>query len=112
MGRKKKSDLPEAPKPNAGWIVLTEIQINGRYVSPGTELKITGERGRFRFMKHVDTGTADWIDVWGGPKGAECIRSFKLDRETVKNLAAEYKEKKKAIKAENDAETGGENLLD
>ena len=109
MGRKKKSDpIPSAPKPNADWTVVTELQINGRYVSPGTELKITGERGRFRFMKHVDTGTADWIDVWGGPKGAECIRSFKLDRvkrvhyknETVKNLAAEYKEKKKAIKAE------------
>jgi hypothetical protein len=58
------------------WEVSTEIQIHGRNVFPGTELKITGRRGRFRFIKHVKTDTAEWIDCWGGSKGAEQWSSF------------------------------------
>lgn len=80
MARKKRPDLPVVPKPNDGWEYITEMQINGRYVEPGTELKISGERGRFRFIKKVNTGKAEWIDVWGGPKGAECMRSFKVEK--------------------------------
>ncbi len=109
MGRRKKDNEPLVPRPNAEWVYETEIQINGRYVSPGTELKITGERGRYRFMKLITNQDGkEWIDVWGGPKGAEQWRSFKLDRvkrvhyknQTVENLAAEYKEKQAAKKAE------------
>jgi len=103
--RKNKQDTPRA---DAHWIVKTEIQINGRNVVPGTELKIAGERGRFRFIKHVDTGEAVWIDVWGGTKGSENWRSFRPDRvktvhyknRTTENLAAEYKQKIKDKKAE------------
>lgn len=106
MGRKKKF-VAAGPKPNDLWIYETEIQINGRNVAPGTELKIAGERGRFRFMQHVTNHNGvQWVDVWGGPKGSENCRSFRPDRikrvhyknQTVENLAAEYKEKKKAIK--------------
>jgi hypothetical protein len=65
-------------------------------------------RGRFRFVKKVTTLTTEWIDVWGGPKGAESMRSFRLGQiktvhyknQTVGNLAAEYKEKKAVKKAE------------
>lgn len=107
MGRKRKVE-PAGPKPNDAWVYTTEMQINGRYVTPGTELKITGERGRFRFVKHVDTGSAQWIDVWGGPKGAECMRSFRLEKvrrvhyknQTIGNLAIEHKTKMAAKKAE------------
>lgn len=104
---KKKNSVPDGPKPNDGWIYQKDIQIHGRNVSPGTELKISGERGRFRFIQQVTNHNGvNWIDVWGGPKGAENCRSFRLDRvkrvhyknQTVGNLAAEYKEKKKAIK--------------
>jgi hypothetical protein len=108
VGRKKKS-VDTGPKPNDSWIYLKEIQINGRNVSPGTELKITGERGRFRFIQHVTNHNGvQWVDVWGGPKGAENCRSFRPDRvkrvhyknQTVENLAAEYKQKLKDKKEE------------
>lgn len=101
------------------------MQINGRNVSPGTELKITGERGRFRFIKHVETPTTAWIDVFGGPKGAECLRSFHLDKvktvhyknTTDVHMAKVYKEKMKqkkqdAAEAEAEAGAGSEDAAD
>ena len=102
MGRKRKS-VPQDPRPNDTWEYITELQINGRNVSKGTELKMRAERGRFRFVHIVKTPTAEWIDVWGGPKGSESMRSFRLDRvktvhyknQTVPNLANEYKQKLK-----------------
>lgn len=104
MPRKKR--VVEAPKPNDNWTITTELHINNRVVTPGTELKIQGESGRFRFIKHVDTGSAEWIDVWGGKKGMENIRSFAQERvktvhsknQTYQNLAKEYKAKKKLLK--------------
>lgn len=116
MGRKKKDSGPRVPRPDDLWVITTELQINGRYVSKGTELKIQGERGRFRFIKHVKTeADIEWIDVWGGPKGAESIRSFRPDRiktvhyknKTDHNLAIAYKQKQKDKKqelAEDDSE--------
>lgn len=80
MGRRKKESTIVGPRPNDTWEYITEMQINGRYVTKGTELKIAGERGRFRFMHCVKTEKSEWIDVWGGPKGAECQRSFKIDQ--------------------------------
>lgn len=70
-----------APRP-ADWVESDEVTINGRTVTPGTELSIRGERGRFRFLRHVARpGRAvEWIDVWGGPKGSEHLRSFRPDR--------------------------------
>ena len=112
MSRRKKSTAPAAPKPNRDWLVLTEIQINGRHVIKGTELKISGERGRFRFMKQVTTEKGvTWIDVYGGPKGAECMRSFYPDRiktvhsknKTDYHLAKAHKEKQKAKKSESES---------
>jgi hypothetical protein len=105
MVRKNKINTPRL---DDAWVVTTEIQINGRNVSPGTELKISGERGRFRFIKHVKTGEAEWVDVWGGTKGGETWRSFRPDRvktvhyknKTVENLAVEYKQKQRDKKEE------------
>lgn len=106
MARKKKVTTPRI---SDAWDIKTEIQINGRHVVPGTELKISGERGRFRFIKHVVTDKgAEWIDVWGGPKGSENWRSFRPDRvktvhyknKTDVNMAAEYKQKLASKRAE------------
>ena len=106
MPRRKKHNTPDL---SAEWEKLESIQINGRNVIPGTELKISGERGRFRFIKYVKTPAgAEWIDVWGGPKNCEQWRSFTLDRvktvhyknQTTKNLATEYKEKMASKKEE------------
>lgn len=109
MARKKKAALDAGPRPNDSWVYKTEMQINGRNVSKGTELKISGERGRFRFVQHVTNHNGvEWIDVWGGPKGADAMRSFRIDRvkrvhyknQTVANLAIEHKEKLAAKRAE------------
>lgn len=108
MGRRKNKDKQDDP--SMDWERTTELQINGRHVKQGTELKIQGERGRFRFIQHVKTATAEWIDVWGGPSHREQTRSFRLDRvkrvhsknKTVQALAEEYKEKKIAKKEELD----------
>lgn len=109
MARRQKI---KTPRISDAWEIKTEMQINGRHVSHGTELKISGERGRFRFLKYVNTGEAEWIDVWGGPKGSENWRSFRPDRvktvhyknKTVQNLAVEHKAKMAAKKEE---ETNG-----
>jgi hypothetical protein len=106
MARKQKKTTPRI---DDAWEVSTEIQINGRKVSPGTELRISNERGRFRFVKYVKTpDQTEWIDVWGGTKGGETWRSFRPDRvktvhyknKTVENLAVEYKQKQRNKKEE------------
>ena len=109
MARKKILRPAENPGPIDNWEVSFEIQVNGRKVVSGTELKIAGERGRFRFIKHVVSSTTEWIDVWGGTKYAPSWRSFTLDKvkrvhyknTTDQALAAEYKAKKLSIKQEN-----------
>jgi len=105
MSRKRKVKQDD---PSVSWEIKTELQVNGRLVQKGTELKIQGERGRFRFIQYVKTPTSDWIDVWGGTNNHEQMRSFKLERiktvhyknKTTKHLAESYKEKKRAIKNE------------
>lgn len=49
MPKRKTPVQPEPPN----WHIKTVIWINGRRVEPGTELKIEGMRGRFRFIRHV-----------------------------------------------------------
>lgn len=76
--KKKKTNRLEEVHPD--WIVSEEIQINGRNVSAGTELSILGERGRFLFVKHVQTPTAEWIDVVGGVERYKVFRSFRSNK--------------------------------
>jgi len=86
MGRRSKKIVATNP---LNWVITTEISINGRNVSPGTELSIKGERGRFRFMQHVvNANGVEWIDVVGGRKNYDLQRSFKIDRvKTVHRIA-------------------------
>lgn len=67
------------PKPtNPDWQRLTEIAAaGGRYLRPGVEFRVSGERGRFRFMSYTVTPTAAWIDSVGPNKQ---YRAFRLDR--------------------------------
>ena len=103
MGRRRRKH--NTPDLSAEWEKLDSIQVNGRHVTVGTELRIYGQRGRFRFIKYVKTPQgAEWIDVWGGPKHCEQWRSFRVEdirtvhykNKTDKNLAEEYKKKKVA----------------
>lgn len=80
MGRRKKKRCNEISEIHPDWVISDEIQINGRNVVAGTELSITSERGRFKFVKHVQTPTAEWIDVIGGPERYKIFRSFRPDR--------------------------------
>ena len=75
------------PKPlPEGWVVETEVKINGRSVTPGTELSIQGLRGRARFLRQITTPTACWIDVIT-PEPHKIQRSFNPDKvKTVHRL--------------------------
>jgi hypothetical protein len=104
--KKRKATVPSGPRPNDKWEITTELQINGRYVKPGTELKIKGWPGRHRFVKHVKTEKGvEWIDVL---TGSDCFRSCGMDKvktvhsknKTDEHLAKEYKIKRKAQLAE------------
>ncbi len=75
MGRRKKS-LKETPNASAHWVVSVEMMINSRHVAAGTELSISGERGRFKFLKHVVNGDIEWIDV---VDRFRAIRSFRVE---------------------------------
>lgn len=100
MGMKKQGKKTKAHPDN--WTVKTQMQINGRIVATGTELSITGEPGRFRFIKHVVTPTCEWIDVVGGRKGYSSTRSFRPSQvrtvhwknKTMANIVKERKEQK------------------
>lgn len=71
---------PHVP-PALDWEVSTSWTCNGRQITPGTELSIAGESGRFRFVRHVRRPNgAEWIDVFGGRQGSESIRSFRPAR--------------------------------
>lgn len=47
----------------AHWRVSDSVKVNGRILRPGTEVRIRGERGRFRFERHVQSTRTEWIDV-------------------------------------------------
>jgi hypothetical protein len=38
------------------WVVADSVKVNGRFITPGTELRIAGERGRFKFERYVENG--------------------------------------------------------
>jgi hypothetical protein len=69
-------------EPFPDWVESDSIIINGHTVTVGTELSIKGERGRFRFIKHISRPRRgiEWIDVWGGPKHSPQLRSFRPKR--------------------------------
>ncbi|WNN93706.1 hypothetical protein SEA_CALLINALLBARBZ_56 [Arthrobacter phage CallinAllBarbz] len=77
MGRRRKF----TPQNASGLTIAYAATVNGRHLAPTTEVSIRGERGRFRFMRAVTSPSgAEWLDFWGGPKGAEQWRSFYPER--------------------------------
>jgi len=68
----------------AHWTVAEVARVRGQVLTPGRELKVSGERGAFRFVRHVTnvrTG-ATWLDVYGGAPGHETMRAFYPERVT------------------------------
>lgn len=79
-----KSKAPVKPLPE-GWVETFTFSWNNRHIVPGTELSITGQRGRFRFVKHIKTEKTEWIEVLGGKLNV--FRSFHPDKiKTVHRL--------------------------
>jgi hypothetical protein len=77
-------DGPTVPD---NWHVSTSFQVGRKQATPGRAVTIRGERGTFRFVRHVVTEPADrrrkrreWIDVIGGTAGVTMFRSFTPDR--------------------------------
>lgn len=60
MHKKKQSNSSALP---AHWRVADTVKVNGRFLTPGTEVRIAGERGRFRFERFVESERTTWIDV-------------------------------------------------
>lgn len=80
MARRKRKVEPVIPP---GWEISYEAKVNGRILTPGTEVSIRGERGRFRFKRRVVTPKAEWLDFIGGGR----FRSFVPERvKTVHRL--------------------------
>lgn len=59
------------------WIVSDQCKINNKIVTEGTELSVRGERGRFKFIKHVINSEHEWIDVLSV---SGQFRSFPIDK--------------------------------
>lgn len=96
MGRRKKKRSNDILDVHPDWVISEEIQINGRNVVAGTELSVTSERGRFKFIKHVQTPTAEWIDVVGGSSGHKSFRSFRPERVKRVHWKNKMRESKKS----------------
>lgn len=55
--------------------------MNHRKLETGTEVTITGERGRFRYQGQTTTSTGRTVYHFvGGAAGRECFRSFYPER--------------------------------
>jgi hypothetical protein len=60
---------------------IEAIEVKGQQVIPGTEMEITGERGRFRFKSSRRTSDDKLVLTFvGGVSGEECWRSFYAER--------------------------------
>lgn len=69
--------------PELGWTTSEHFEWNGRHIEPGTELSVSRESGRFRFVRHVRTRDGrEWVDAVGiDTKGVGTSwRSFRPDR--------------------------------
>jgi len=103
--KRRKSSVSDGPRPNKDWEIQTEMQINGRNVKPGTELKVTGWSGRYQFVKYVKTEKGvEWIDLIGREGFRSCtldmIKRVHYKNKTDANIVKELKERKKAEKKE------------
>jgi hypothetical protein len=44
----------------------TEMTLGNRTIQAGDEVRVTGERGRFRFLSYVTTSAGtEWVDLYG-----------------------------------------------
>jgi hypothetical protein len=81
--RKNKAEVLRYP---AEWVVSEEMTVNKRNVVPGTEISFRGQKGRFRFIKHVINGEHEWIDVMNNSGQFRSFRPSEVKRVHWKNM--------------------------
>lgn len=76
--QRRTEDWRAAARHPLDWTITTEWRKGPRtLVTPGTELSIAGERGRFRFVRHISRPNGlEWVDVIG----TSGWRSFRPER--------------------------------
>lgn len=74
---RRKASVTDHVDPTADWVVSDRYTAHGRHLTPGTEFRVEGERGRFLFLRHVINGDREWIDA-KSPVGQ--FRSFRVER--------------------------------
>jgi len=61
-----------------------EVQINGRWLNIDSEVSITGERGKFKYLGHSITSEGKVVlNFVGGGSSKHLLRSFYPDRVKV-----------------------------
>lgn len=75
--RRSNPNTPPLVNPASEWITTEDYVVNGRHLTPGTEFKVSNERGRFLFLRHVVNGDKEWIDA-KSPEGQ--FRAFRVER--------------------------------
>lgn len=68
---RRRARIPEADRYPEAWTVHYDYTPPGRAtLTAGTEFRVRGERGRFRFWRAVTTTTGDaWVDAFD-PRGS------------------------------------------
>lgn len=89
--RKNRAEVIPYPEE---WVVNEEMTVNKRNVTPGTEISFRGQRGRFRFIKHVVNGQHEWIDVISTSGQFHSFRPSEVKRVHWKNMTRANAKKK------------------
>lgn len=77
---RKRTTHDTRPTVPAHWDVSPTVRLRNRQVTPGTRLRIRGERGTFtfrQFVRNTRTG-AEWLDVNATDAGT--FRAFRPER--------------------------------
>lgn len=74
---------------------------SGMWIEQGQELRISDEMGRFRFVRHVATQTAEWIEVWDANRRYRFFRPERVKKVHRKAVTVESRiaDAKQAVKS-------------
>jgi len=103
MGKRKQHPMGD-PRPGTTHNYRWQAE-SGMWIERGQELRISGEMGRFRFVRHVATQAAEWIEVWDSNRRYRFFRPDRVKRVhrkavTVESRIADAKEAVKSSRSE------------
>lgn len=103
MGKKKTHPFGD-PQPGHTHTYRWQAD-SGMWLETGQELRITDEIGRFRFVRHVATATAEWIEVWDANRRYRFFSPYRVKKvhrkaTTMESAIAEAKGTLKSSRSE------------